>query len=134
MDIPQLLKELQFTTSTSSGPGGQHVNRTASKVTVRFDLANTIALSDFEKDRILDKLANQLTQNQELVMSCSKTRSQHKNKALLIDRLIAVLKAAIIKPKTRKKTKPGKGAVEKRLQAKKQQALKKASRKKPPTD
>lgn len=134
MDTSQLLKELHFTASGSSGPGGQHVNRTASKVTVRFELAASAALTESEKERLLDKLQGQLTQRQELVLSCSETRSQHKNKALLIDRLIALLNKALVRPKKRKRTRPGKGAVERRLKAKKQQALKKASRKKPPID
>lgn len=134
MDTSQLLKELHFTASGSSGPGGQHVNRTASKVTVRFDLSASAALTESEKERLLDKLQGQLTQKHELVLSCSETRSQHKNKALLIDRLIALLEKALVRQKKRKRTRPGKGAVERRLKAKKQQALKKASRKKPPID
>lgn len=134
MDTSQLLKELHFTASGSSGPGGQHVNRTASKVTVRFDLEGSAALSEIDKQRLLEKLQGQLTQRNELVLSCSETRSQHKNKALLIDRLIAILNEALILQKKRKKTKPGKGVVERRLKAKKQRALKKASRKKPTID
>lgn len=134
MDTSQLLKELHFTASGSSGPGGQHVNRTASKVTVRFDLEGSAALSEIDKQRLLEKLQGQLTQRNELVLSCSETRSQHKNKALLIDRLIAILNEALIRQKKRKKTKPGKGVVERRLKAKKQRALKKASRKKPTID
>ena len=134
MDTRLLLSELDFTASGSSGPGGQHVNRTASRVTVRFNLFRSTALSEEEKQILKKKLAGQLTREGDLLLSSGQTRSQHRNKALVIDRLIALLQTALIRPRKRKKTKPSKGAVEKRLKSKKQQALKKANRRKPPID
>ena len=134
MDTRLLLSELDFTASGSSGPGGQHVNRTASRVTVRFNLFRSTALSEEEKQILKKKLAGQLTREGDLLLSSGQTRSQHRNKALVIDRLIALLQTALIRPRKRKKTKPSRGAVEKRLKSKKQQALKKANRRKPPID
>jgi len=134
MDTRLLLSELEFTASGSSGPGGQHVNRTASRVTVRFNLFRSTALSEEEKELLKTKLAGQLTSEGDLLLSSGQTRSQHRNKALVIDRLIALLQSGLQRPRRRKKTKPGKGAVEKRLKSKKQHALKKANRRKPPID
>jgi ribosome-associated protein len=134
MDVPQLLKELEFSASGSSGPGGQHVNRTASRVSLRFDLENSQGLTAAEKELIRARLSHRLTQAGQLLLSCSQTRSQHKNKKLLIDRFVSTLQSALKKRSVRKKTTPGKGAIEKRLKSKKQQALKKAARKKPPIE
>ena len=134
MKIEVLLKELNFKALRSSGPGGQHVNKTASKVEVSFNITTSKAFSETEKNSLLNKLKSKISSEGLLQLSCSETRSQHRNKAIAIDRLIELLTKSLKKAKPRKKTKPSKSAIEKRLKTKKNQALKKAHRKPPKID
>lgn len=131
MQLQVLLSELKFKAVRSSGPGGQHVNKTSSKVEVTFNIIASEAFSEKEKERLKEKLKNRITQEGMLILSSSATRSQHKNKTKVIERLIKLIEASLKVSKPRKKTKPSKGAIEKRLKSKKQQALKKANRKPP---
>lgn len=134
MNQEVLISELNFKALRSSGPGGQHVNKTASKVEVSFDLNSSNALSDLEKERLRHKLASKITSEGFIVLQCSETRSQHRNKAIVIERLLELLQENLKLTKPRKKTKPSKMAVERRLKSKKEQALKKSSRKPPGLD
>jgi ribosome-associated protein len=118
----------------SSGAGGQHVNKVSTKIELSFDLPNSKALSDIEKERILSKLENRLTKENILLMRCDESRSQHKNKELVIKRFLDLIKNALKVAKKRKKTKPSRGAIEKRLRAKKKSSQKKANRSKPDLD
>jgi len=127
-----IIKELQFKAVRSSGPGGQHVNTTASKVEISFDVFASEGLSQTEKDRLGTKLSNRLSTAGLLTLHSSDSRSQHRNKKLGIERMLQLLTQSLKVSKARKKTKPSKGAIEKRLQSKKKQALKKSNRK-PPT-
>jgi len=129
-----LLKELSFKAVRSSGPGGQHVNKTSSKVELTFNMANSTALSESEKERLQKNLKSRITQDGEIIITCGETRSQHQNKAIIIDRLIELLEQGLKEKKPRKKTKPSKKAIEKRISTKKKQALKKANRKRPKID
>lgn len=131
MDIEQLLSEITFKTSRSSGPGGQHVNKTESKVEASLDIQNSQAFSEKEKERLQQKLASKISSSGILSLQCSESRSQHKNKTIAIDRLLELLKEGLKVQKARKKTKPSKSAIEKRLKDKKEIALKKAQRKPP---
>ena len=131
MQIETILKELQFKAVRSSGPGGQHVNKTASKVEVLFDLFSSEGLTGVEKERLKTKLTTRVTIQGILSLQCSESRSQHRNKRICIERLIDLLQENIKVARPRRKTKPSKGAIEKRLQSKKNQALKKANRKPP---
>jgi len=134
MDIEILLKEVSFKAVRSSGPGGQHVNKTASKVELTFKPSLSKGLSTIEKERIEDKLSHRITSQGFIVLTCGETRSQHRNKTLVIERLIALLKKATRVTKPRKKSKPSKGSIERRLQSKKEQAFKKANRRPPSLD
>ncbi len=131
MNLEILISELSFKAVRSSGPGGQHVNKTASKVEVSFDLETSQALSHNEKERLRNKLASKISTDGTISLNCSETRSQHRNKALVIERFIELLKQNLKVAKARKRTRPSKGAVEKRLKHKKEHALKKYSRKPP---
>ena len=115
----------------SSGPGGQHVNKVSSKVELSFPIQSSLGLTDVEKERIMLKLKSRLTKEGLLILQCDETRSQHKNRALAVKRLVELLKKASEVPKKRKPTKPSKSSVEKRLKSKKMDAAKKALRKKP---
>ncbi|HEX8037865.1 MAG TPA: alternative ribosome rescue aminoacyl-tRNA hydrolase ArfB, partial [Chryseosolibacter sp.] len=100
--------ELQFTTSRSSGPGGQNVNKVNSKVTLHFDVKNSRVLSPGEKDIIVEKLSPRLTREGVLTLSAQDKRSQLDNKEAVILRLDELLAKAFRKKKARKATKPSK--------------------------
>lgn len=131
MNEDKIFPELRFKAVKSSGPGGQHVNKTASRVELYFDVAASEALSEEEKTRIFKKLKNRINASAELVLQSEATRSQHKNKEDVIARFLELLKTALKKQKPRKKSKPGKAAREKRLKEKKIRAEKKSGRKNP---
>ncbi len=126
-----LINEFIFKAIRSSGPGGQHVNKTSSKVVVSFHIQNSNGLEEDEKERLLKKLSSKITSDGFLKLSCSDTRSQHQNKVIVIDRLLSLLKLNLKIKTPRKKTKPSKASVEKRLQQKKKITLKKINRKFP---
>ncbi len=129
-----LFKELKFKAVRSSGPGGQHVNKTASKVELSLNIVQSGAFSDSEKSRLLDKLKTRLSKEGILILQSAETRSQHRNKAIAIERLLDLVTENLKVVKKRKKTKPSKGAIERRLKSKKNQALKKVNRKRPKID
>ena len=134
MNIDTLLKELSFKAVRSSGPGGQHVNKTASKVEVMYNLRTSKAISDLEKEQLMNRLGSRITDDGNIIISCGKTRSQHRNKAIVIERLLDLIQQGLKKKKPRKNTKPSRSSIEKRLMSKKKNALKKSHRKKPPID
>jgi len=129
MDAAQLLKELKFKAVRSSGAGGQHVNKVASKIELIFDLQNSFGFTDEEKTVLLKNLHRKLTKEQILLLQCSESRSQHKNKEIVIERFLQIITNGLKVPKKRKATKPSKASIQKRLEKKKQQAFKKVSRK-----
>ncbi len=131
-DYEALKLELTFKAVKSSGPGGQHVNKTASKIILNFDLENSQALSEEEKARILIKLASRITNSVEIILESGETRSQHKNKELVTTRFLELIQKAIKKEKPRKKTRPTKASKLKRLRSKKIKSEKKITRQKPP--
>lgn len=131
MDVRRIVQELKFKAVRSSGAGGQHVNKVSTKVELSFDLFNSDALTDIEKERILKKLKSRLTNDGILSLYGDATRSQHRNKELVIKRFLKLLEDSLKIPKKRKKTKPSKGAIEKRLKSKKKASQKKANRSKP---
>lgn len=131
MDSGLILSELQFKAIRSSGPGGQHANKVSSKVEVAFDIGNSKGLSPQEKYRLSLKLSSKLSKNGILLLQCDESRSQHTNKSIVIKRLLSLLEKALVVPKKRKKSKPSRSSIEKRLQSKKRAALKKVNRSKP---
>ena len=134
MNVEILLTELGFKGIRSSGPGGQHVNKTASKVEVTFDLESSKALSETEKERLRDKLSSKISSDGIITLQCGETRSQHRNKTIVIERLLELLQQNLKVAKKRKKTKPSKNVIERRLKSKKEHALKKSNRKPPSMD
>ena len=103
VDRKLIIQEIQFKAVRSSGAGGQHVNKVSTKIELAFDLLKSAALSETEKDRARKKLASKLTKEQLLLMQCDATRSQHKNKELIIERFLEVMDTALLVPKVRKK-------------------------------
>jgi len=127
----QILTELQFKAIRSSGPGGQHANKVSSKVELSFELNTSSGLTEREKKRIQLKLESKLTKDGMLNLQCDESRSQHKNKQLVINRFFKLLEKSLIVPKSRKKSKPTRSSIEKRLKSKKIASLKKINRGKP---
>ncbi|WP_218597794.1 alternative ribosome rescue aminoacyl-tRNA hydrolase ArfB [Polaribacter sp. NJDZ03] len=134
MNKENILKELNFKGIRSSGAGGQHVNKTSSKIELTFDLENSLSLSDNEKELLKTKLSSKLTKDNNLILFCEETRSQHRNKDLAIKRFLELLRVSLIRPKKRRPTKPSKSSVRKNAEKKKRTSVKKALRKKPGLD
>ncbi|PZV83806.1 ribosome-associated protein [Algoriphagus aquaeductus] len=122
------IPELQFQTARSSGPGGQNVNKVETKVQLKFDVNNSLILSEEEKLTLLQKASNKIDQEGFLQLSSQEKRSQIQNKELVIRKFYDLLRTAFHKKKIRKATKPSKGAIEDRLKSKKAKAEKKANR------
>jgi ribosome-associated protein len=120
-----LLPELEFSTSRSSGPGGQNVNKVNSKVTLRFDIRASQLLTPEEKETLVKKLDNKLTTGGTLLISAQDKRSQLQNKESVIEKFNMVIAKAFEKKKKRKATKPSKSSKQKRINEKKQHSEKK---------
>lgn len=120
--------ELEFTTSRASGPGGQHVNKTNSRVTLRWDIANSQVIGDFWRHVLLDRLRSRLTSDGVLIVSVDEMRSQYQNRQLAMERMAAIVAAATRKPKARVETRPSKAAEQRRLDFKHRQSERKAAR------
>jgi ribosome-associated protein len=133
-DKEALLKEVNFKAIRSSGSGGQHVNKVSSKIELTLDLANSLVFSEYQKERLLKKLQYRLTKEGILILQCGESRSQHKNKDIVIKRLFSLIDAALIIPKKRIKTKIPKSVIRKRLKNKRNLSEKKMNRKKPDID
>ncbi|MEX6627016.1 alternative ribosome rescue aminoacyl-tRNA hydrolase ArfB [Tenacibaculum salmonis] len=134
MNIPELIKELNFKATRSSGAGGQHVNKVSSKIELTFDVSKSNELSENQKEILLKKLASRLTKEQILILFSDETRSQYRNKELAIKRFLFIIKEGLKRPKIRRITKPSRNSVLKKSVNKKRQALKKSLRKKPNLD
>ena len=123
--------ELEFTTSRSSGPGGQNVNKVNTKVTIRFDIPNSKLLTQEEKDIILNKLSSYLTKDGILAVTSQEKRSQLDNKEEAKIKFVNLINKAFVKKKPRKPTKPSKTSVQNRIKKKKEHSEKKKWRQRP---
>lgn len=133
MNIPLaqlLLPELVFTTSRSSGPGGQNVNKVNTKVTLKFDVMQSVALSPEQKELILKKIGSRLTKEGVLLITAQDKRSQLQNKEEVLQKLDQLFIKIFTPKKQRKATKPSKAAKHARIKDKKQRSEKKQWRQK----
>jgi len=134
MNSESILKELSFKAIRSSGAGGQHVNKTSSKIVLFFDVDNSESLNDDEKELLLKSLKTKLTKENILILNCDESRSQHKNKEIVIVRFLKIITDGLTIQKPRKATKIPRSVIRKRLDSKKKLGLKKVSRRKPDLD
>ena len=117
--------ELGWSYSRSGGPGGQHVNKTESKVELRWTPAGSRALAGLAEDTrawLLSRLSSRLTAGGELVVTSTLTRDQIRNREDAIDKLVAVIRSALLRPTKRKPTRPSRGAKERRIKEKKRRS------------
>lgn len=124
--IPQW--ELSFSFSPSGGPGGQHANRSATRVTLFFDVANSPSLNDEQRARVKKRLASRIDQDGILQLSSQDSRSQHRNRQNVIERFQQLLAQALKRRPKRRKTQPSAAANERRLREKKRRGRLKRNR------
>jgi len=126
VNIP--LSELVYTASRSSGPGGQHVNTTDTRIQVRWNVKESSALYEDERALVLKNLATRLTESGDLILAANTRRSQRRNREEVTQRLANLVREALIPPKPRKKTKPTRAAKERRLEDKRKKSRTKQDR------
>jgi len=129
LSIPEW--ELEFTASRSAGPGGQHVNKVNSRVTLHFDVTESPSLSDAQRQRILRRLATRITKEGMLKLHAQRHRSQVANRRDLVERFALLLREALARPKPRRKTRPSRTAKTRRRDDKRQRGALKRGRSKP---
>ena len=122
------LSVLSFQFSRSGGPGGQHVNRSETQVELTFDVMGSPYIDETQRARILAALKSYIDSRGILHLSAQTTRSQHRNRAEVIERFQRLMQRALHVPKRRRPTRPPPRAKEGRLQAKRHQSLTKRGR------
>jgi ribosome-associated protein len=132
LSIPR--NELDIRVSRASGAGGQHVNKTSSRVEIFWNIPASRALNDEQRTRLLDKLSSRLTTEGSIRVVASDMRSQSRNRDLAEERLIELVRRALIVPRKRKATRPTRAAKEARLETKKRHSNKKQQRRGPSLD
>lgn len=130
MKLEILDKEIIFKTSRSGGKGGQYVNKVSTKVILIFNVLNSNAIDEKEKEIIIDKLGKRLTNEGNLIITSESERSQYLNKKKAIEKLHSILSNALKQNKERIKTSPSEEAKEKRIKEKKIISEKKKFRRK----
>ncbi len=114
--------ELQVRAITGSGPGGQHVNRSATRIELRWNVRSTRALSQEQRTRVMARLASRLDSEGFLRIVAGEYRSQQQNRRAATERLTSIVARALVVTPTRKATRPTRGSVEKRLDAKRRRS------------
>ncbi len=120
--------ELREAFTRSTGPGGQNVNKVATKVELRWTPSTSAAFSDFQKEYLLKRLEKRLTDSGELIVTSNVHRTQIRNRAEARAKLVAIVQAALVRPKNRRATKPTRGSIKRRLEGKKRRSSIKKSR------
>lgn len=120
--------ELSFRATRAGGPGGQHVNQTSTRVEVRWQITTSPSLTEAQKERLLEKLSSRIDSKGNIRVVAEERRSQLRNREAAVERLNALVQAALKTPKPRKKTKPPASANRKRLDAKRQRSIQKQQR------
>jgi len=126
--------EIDFSFARSSGPGGQNVNKLNTKAVLRWRPAESAALSDTVRRRLLEQVENRLTRDGDLVIASDTHREQGRNVGECLQRLRAIVATAARPPKRRRPTRPTRASKERRLRDKRRTASKKSTRRTPPED
>jgi ribosome-associated protein len=126
LSIPR--HELDVRVSRSSGAGGQHVNKTSSRVEIFWNIAASPTLTEDQRARLQEKLASRLTSDGSIRVVASDMRSQTRNREIAEERLADLVARSLIVPKKRRATKPTKASKEARLDDKRRQSSKKRER------
>ena len=115
-------RELTFRFVRASGPGGQNVNKVSTAVELRFDVAHSPSLPDDVRARLRVLAGRRLNALGVLVIDAQRHRSQERNRADAVERLVELIRKAAIPPVPRRKTKPTRGSRERRLESKRLRA------------
>ena len=121
-------KQIRFDFVRSSGPGGQHVNKTSTAVQLRFDVKNCRTLDEEIIKRLMVLAGKRMTMEGELIIFAGNFRSQERNRADAVERLVHLIKKAAKPVKVRKKTKPSAASRQRRFENKKRRGLLKSLR------
>jgi ribosome-associated protein len=124
--VPAACVRVQY--SRSSGPGGQHVNKTSTRCELWVPVGGIVGLTEAAAARLRLAAGSKLTQGDEIHLAADESRSQEGNRSMALDRLREMLVRAIVEPKRRRKTKPSYGAKQRRLASKKQRSEVKRNR------
>jgi len=130
LQMRDLDKEILFSYSRSSGPGGQNVNKVNTRVELRFNVLTSECLSYSEKELILKKVLNKINKEGELILVSQSERSQLRNREKVSEKFYLLLARALTPPKKRRPTSPTKASREKRLESKRMTSEKKQIRRK----
>jgi ribosome-associated protein len=128
------LEEIEFRASRASGPGGQNVNKRATRVEARWNVLASDALSEEERSRVLERLASRISKDGVLRVVAYRERTQERNKELALELMQGLVREALQVRKRRVRTKPPKAAREARLTAKRRRKATKELRRRPPLD
>jgi ribosome-associated protein len=121
--------ELEYRATRSSGPGGQHVNTSSTRIELVWDVANSPSLFEDDRLRLLEKLAPRLDSSGKLRIVAQGERSQLRNREAATERFVELVRKALVIPRRRKPTRPPAASKEKRLQEKRQRGALKRERK-----
>ena len=111
--------EIDLSYATSGGPGGQNVNKVASKAVLRWNPVTSSALGPDDRAYLLSRLGHRLTADGDLVLTSDRNRDQPRNVEDVLERLCVLVREALLRPKARKKSRPTRGSRERRLVSKK---------------
>jgi ribosome-associated protein len=126
--------ELEIRATRAGGPGGQHVNKASTRIEVVWDVRASPSLSDEQRSRLLARLEPRLDTRGRLRVVSDATRSQRRNLEAAIERLREIVRTGLVVPKPRKRTRPSKAAIERRLESKRHRSTRKRDRTQPPDD
>jgi len=126
--------EIEVSAISGGGPGGQHVNKSATRVAIKWNVRTSRALREDQRERVLDKLASRLDSDGCIRIVAGEFRSQQQNRRAALERLQHVVARALIVPRARRATKPTYGSVQERLSTKRQRSQTKQQRRRPIDD